>query len=191
MRQEVERMREVMRQNYEEMRNIRDQNNQMHSDVKDIKELLLRSKLTPRNEGTGVQRPLPASPINMLQPAEYSARSPAPPKRVPPKTPSQGIVRQSRAGKGSFNSAVKESVEQLIPSSKDRALAKGYSPLGYQSPKATASSSTKTGAQGSLPPICSMKDEPASLSPPGNSGQQRAKSGFKLVTNRNSENRRP
>ena len=44
MRQEVERMREVMKQNYEEMRQLRDQNKQMQSDVKDIKDLLLKNR---------------------------------------------------------------------------------------------------------------------------------------------------
>ena len=42
MRQEVERMREVMKQQYEEMRNLREQNVGISSDVRDIKDLLLK-----------------------------------------------------------------------------------------------------------------------------------------------------
>jgi chromosome segregation ATPase len=43
MRQEVERMREVMKQQYEEMKNLRVQNLEISSDVRDIKELLLKN----------------------------------------------------------------------------------------------------------------------------------------------------
>lgn len=43
MRQEVERMREVMKQQYEEMKNLRVQNMEISSDVRDIKDLLMKT----------------------------------------------------------------------------------------------------------------------------------------------------
>ncbi|XP_052264745.1 putative leucine-rich repeat-containing protein DDB_G0290503 isoform X2 [Dreissena polymorpha] len=48
MRSEVERMREVMKQQYEEMRNLREQNIEISSDVRDIKDILLKG--TVRSE---------------------------------------------------------------------------------------------------------------------------------------------
>ncbi|KAK3090495.1 hypothetical protein FSP39_012297 [Pinctada imbricata] len=46
MRQEVERMREVMKVQYEEMRNLREQNKEISNDVRDIKDLLLKTNQT-------------------------------------------------------------------------------------------------------------------------------------------------
>ena len=180
MRQEVERMREVMRQNYEEMRQLREQNKLMHNDVKDIKELLLKNRLqpTPRFEGTGVQRPLTASPVHMFKPAEYSSRSPAPPKGSPsPRSPNQGVgSRQLRGGLGGpYN--VKQSVD---PSS--RALSKPQQPQRSQG-RAPVTPGAKGVGQGASPPVCSMKDEPVlPLISNASSGQQRMKSGLRLST---------
>jgi len=47
MRTEVERMREVMKQQYEEMRNLREQNCEISSDVRDIKDILLKGTIKP------------------------------------------------------------------------------------------------------------------------------------------------
>ncbi|XP_076462849.1 uncharacterized protein LOC143295160 [Babylonia areolata] len=102
MRQEVERMREVMRQNYEEMRQLREQNRQMHSDVRDIKNMLMKTRAaTPRHgeyphgQGTGVQRPLTASPMNLLP---MGSKSPVPPRGNPGlRSPSQGVAAANTA----------------------------------------------------------------------------------------------
>lgn len=47
MRSEVERMREVMKQQYIEMRNLREQNINISSDVRDIKDILLKGTVKP------------------------------------------------------------------------------------------------------------------------------------------------
>lgn len=47
MRSEVERMREVMKQQYIEMRNLREQNVNISSDVRDIKDILLKGTVKP------------------------------------------------------------------------------------------------------------------------------------------------
>ncbi|XP_046355336.2 ELKS/Rab6-interacting/CAST family member 1-like isoform X1 [Haliotis rufescens] len=82
MRQEVERMREVMNQNYEEMRNLREQNREMHSDVKDIKDLIMKGK-TPREDVE--EEATPAKPstnnINMSTYILAPSKTPNPPKR--------------------------------------------------------------------------------------------------------------
>lgn len=172
-------MREVMRQNYEEMRQLREQNKQMHNDVKDIKELLLKNRLqpTPRFEGTGVQRPLTASPVHMFKPAEYSSRSPAPPRGSPnPRSPNQGVGSRQLRGVGSpYN--VKQSME-----SPSRSPSKLQQPQRSQG-RASVTPGARAGGQGTLPPVCSMKDEPAlpSISN-ASSGQQRMKSALRLST---------
>nr|KAG5702194.1 hypothetical protein BaRGS_033906 [Batillaria attramentaria] len=174
MRQEVERMREVMRQNYEEMRTLRDQNQQMHSDVKDIKELLMRGKVTPRYPTTGVQRPLTASPVHMFKPAEFSNRSPSPPKGMPsPKSPGQGVNRQPRTGAGAGGAyAVRQSVE---PANHNRAVSRGQNQPAQRS-------QSKTPTSKALPPICAFKDEPTPTVASSNANAQRAKSGLRLST---------
>lgn len=184
MRQEVERMREVMRQNYDEMRQLRDQNRQMHSDVKDIKELLMKNRApqsssnSPRYIGTGVQRPLTASPINMFKPVEYSSRSPAPPRGSPnPRGPNQGVgagrTRPGGGGGGGHTNA-RFSVDQVHPPPPppSRGLTRGQQP--------------QKSAKG--PAVCTMKDvEPGSALPSiggtsSSSGLQRTKSALRLST---------
>ena len=56
MRQEVERMREVMKAQYEEMRTLREQNKEISSDVRDIKDLLLKNVQTPREPNVDIRR---------------------------------------------------------------------------------------------------------------------------------------
>lgn len=173
-------MREVMRQNYEEMRNLREQNRQMHNDVKDIKEILLKSKLTPRNEqGTGVQRPLTASPVHMFKAAEFSNRGPVLSRgQAVPKTPSQGVRRPGGASKDT---------RQSMPQMNAAAISKDRTPLRTQivqkSQVKTSMPSVQADKQRNLPPICSLKDEPAPSNPAGPS--QGGKTGLNLATAKN------
>lgn len=69
MRQEVERMREVMRMHYEEMRDLRLQNQEISTDVRDIKELLLKTH-TPR------QAPVPKMSNQYLGVNQFSTATP-------------------------------------------------------------------------------------------------------------------
>lgn len=96
MRQEVERMREVMKQQYEEMRNLREQNVGISSDVRDIKDLLLKGTVQPQADLEEVDhlglnhlrtpRSLPKSP-------NYGTRAPLTSRLEPPKR--QSLVRAS------------------------------------------------------------------------------------------------
>ncbi|XP_067679528.1 ELKS/Rab6-interacting/CAST family member 1-like isoform X2 [Haliotis asinina] len=121
MRQEVERMREVMNQNYEEMRNLREQNREMHSDVKDIKDLIMKGK-TPR-EDMEEEEAVPSKPTSNINMSTYilapKAKSPNPPRRTldhlnqnisrPQVGPSPLIRSNSRAAVSSRTSPIRAS----------------------------------------------------------------------------------
>ena len=200
MRQEVERMREVMRQNYEEMRQLRAQNQQMHSDVKDIKDLLLKGRVgqpSPRGPGagttahfTGLQRPITAtSPVQMLKPAEYSSRSPTSHRGSPnPRSPSQGVTTARQSGP-THTSTIRQSLAEAATRPSSRAQAHrsqqgrpAAAGVGGGAAAGGGSGASKPG--GTLPAICSLKDQPgpsaSKAAAPG--GGQRTKSALRLST---------
>ncbi|KAL4236728.1 hypothetical protein ACF0H5_005112 [Mactra antiquata] len=92
MRSEVERMREVMKQQYVEMRSLREQNIEISSDVRDIKDILLKGTIKPEpdikiktTEKLDVNnfkspRPVTKSP-NFGIPAPLTARQPSSSKK--------------------------------------------------------------------------------------------------------------
>ncbi|KAL5016674.1 hypothetical protein ScPMuIL_006263 [Solemya velum] len=81
MRQEVERMREVMKMHYEEMRDLRQQNQEISTDVKDIKELLMKTH-TPRPQAS-----VPKMSSQFLDVNQFPAAQP----RTPGTSPRRGM----------------------------------------------------------------------------------------------------
>ncbi|XP_045160428.2 chromosome partition protein Smc-like isoform X2 [Mercenaria mercenaria] len=99
MRSEVERMREVMKQQYMEMRNLREQNFEISSDVRDIKDILLKgtikqepeikTKTTEKIDVNNFKSPRP-----MHKSPNFGMRMPLTSRQAPPPKPN-GAVRTS------------------------------------------------------------------------------------------------
>lgn len=100
MRSEVERMREVMKQQYVEMRNLREQNIEISSDVRDIKDILLKGTIKPEPDikaktmdkldvnNFKSPRPLQKSP-------NIGMRAPLTARQAPPPTKNNTTMRNS------------------------------------------------------------------------------------------------
>lgn len=117
MRNEVERMREVMKQQYMEMRNLREQNVEISSDVRDIKDLLLKNTIKPE----------PIVKVKTTERLDANFKSPRPIQKSPNygmKTPLTS--RPTATLKSNGNATVRSSV----PSS--------LSKTGYGATKSTA-----------------------------------------------------
>lgn len=121
MRTEVERMREVMKQQYEEMRNLREQNKEISSDVRDIKDILLKTK-TPRESPTRENLDInnfttrgQSTKLNVR--GSYAGASSV----NIPKTPKAGTTRSSMPTGMTGNSGQKE----LPPLTRDRDVTSG------------------------------------------------------------------
>lgn len=153
MRSEVERMREVMKQQYMEMRNLREQNIEISSDVRDIKDILLKGTIKPEPEVKAKNTDKLdvnnfKSPRPMHRSPNFGMRMPLTSRQAPPPKPN-ATVRSSMPTMTSISKGTTQGKTQGLPpitKQNDSTLGK-WLPAGATTKNATINARSARGSR--------------------------------------------